>query len=165
MVDTFSKTERSRIMASVKSKNNKSTEIAFISILKDKGIAGWRRNYPLHGKPDFVFPRSKIAVFIDGCFWHKCPKHCRLPASNKDYWHGKIERNRVRDKKVSKNLKDKGWKVIRIWEHEIKAKDLNRKLKLIKKAAQQSAPAVSDKHRLRDLILSVEKVICKKRIS
>jgi DNA mismatch endonuclease (patch repair protein) len=138
-VDTFSKTERSKIMASVKSRNNKSTELRFLSILKEKGVTGWRRNYPLSGRPDFVFPRLKVAVFIDGCFWHSCPKHCRLPASNKDYWSRKIERNRIRDKKTSKALREKGWTVIRIWEHEIKTSGLNRKLNLIKKTAQQGA--------------------------
>jgi len=137
IVDTFTKTERSKIMASVKSRNNKSTELRFLSILKEKDITGWRRNYPATGRPDFVFPRLKIAMFIDGCFWHSCPKHCRLPASNKDYWNTKIERNRIRDKKTSKALKEKGWTVIRIWEHEIKTSELNRKLNLIKKAAQQ----------------------------
>jgi DNA mismatch endonuclease (patch repair protein) len=140
-VDTFSKTERSKIMASVKSRNNKSTELRFLSILKEKGVTGWRRNYPVAGRPDFVFPRLKVAVFIDGCFWHSCPKHCRLPASNKDYWNRKIERNRIRDKKTSKALRKKGWTVIRIWEHEINTSGLNRKLNLIKNAAQQGAQA------------------------
>jgi len=128
-------------MASVKSRNNKSTELRFLSILKEKGVTGWRRNYPVAGRPDFVFPRLKVAVFIDGCFWHSCPKHCRLPASNKDYWNRKIERNRIRDKKTSKALRKKGWTVIRIWEHEINTSGLNRKLNLIKNAAQQGAQA------------------------
>ena len=132
MVDTFSKTERSRIMARVRSKNNKSTELRFISIIKEKNIIGWRRNYPLIGKPDFVFPRQRIAVFIDGCFWHKCPKHCRMPSSNKEYWSQKIEKNRIRDRKTKKILKEKGWFVIRIWEHEIKQEKINRKLNFIK---------------------------------
>jgi DNA mismatch endonuclease, patch repair protein len=136
-VDTFSKIERSRIMASVKSTNNKSTELRFLSILKGKSITGWRRNYPVAGRPDFVFPRLKVAVFIDGCFWHSCPKHCRLPASNKDYWISKIERNKIRDKKTSRAFRGRGWTVIRIWEHEIKTKGLNRKLNLIRKPAQQ----------------------------
>ena len=132
MVDTFSKTERSRIMARVRSKNNKSTELRFISIIKEKNIIGWRRNYPLIGKPDFVFPKQRIAVFIDGCFWHKCPKHCRMPSSNKEYWSQKIEKNRIRDRKTKKILKEKGWFVIRIWEHEIKQEKINRKLNFIK---------------------------------
>jgi len=138
-VDTFSKIERSRIMASVKSANNKSTELRFLSLLKKKGITGWRRNYSLTGRPDFVFPRLKIAVFIDGCFWHSCHKHCRLPASNKDYWNSKIEKNKIRDKKTSKALRGKGWTVIRIWEHEIKNDKINRKLSLMKKVIKKES--------------------------
>lgn len=141
MVDTFSKTERSRIMAAVKSRKNKSTELRFISILQDKGITGWRRNYPLSGNPDFVFPRLKIAVFIDGCFWHGCPSHCRMPSSNIDYWNNKIEKNKIRDKKITKALKMKNWQVIRIWEHEIKSGKLNQRLKRIKEIAQQDISA------------------------
>ena len=136
-MDTFSKTERSRIMASVKSRNTKSTELRFIHILKDKGIIGWRRNYCLTGKPDVVFPRLKIAVFIDGCFWHGCPNHCRMPSSNINYWNSKIEKNTIRDKTITKALKVKGWQVIRIWEHEIKSGKLYYKLRRIKKIAQQ----------------------------
>jgi DNA mismatch endonuclease (patch repair protein) len=120
-------------MSRVKSKNNKSTELGFISIIKEKNIIGWRRNYPLIGKPDFVFPKQRIAIFIDGCFWHKCPKHCRMPSSNKEYWNQKIEKNRIRDRKTKKLLKEAGWFVIRIWEHEIKQKKINHKLNLIKK--------------------------------
>jgi DNA mismatch endonuclease (patch repair protein) len=132
--------ERSRIMASVKSRNTKSTELRFISILKDKSITGWRRNYPLTGKPDFVFPCLRIAVFIDGCFWHGCPDHCRMPSSNVNYWRAKIEKNKNRDKKITKALKMKEWQVIRVWEHEIKSGKLNQKLKRIKEVAKQDAP-------------------------
>lgn len=127
-------------MASVKSRDTKSTELKFISLLKEKGITGWRRNYPLTGKPDFVFQLIKIAVFLDGCFWHGCPRHCRMPSSNVKYWNNKIEKNKTRDKKIIKALKMKGWQVIRIWEHEIKAGKLNRKLRQIK-IAQQNIPA------------------------
>lgn len=94
----------------------------------------------LTGKPDFVFPRLKIAVFLDGCFWHGCPSHCRMPSSNINYWNKKIEKNKIRDKKIAKALKMKGWQVIRIWEHEIKSVELGRKLNLIKKIAQQTTP-------------------------
>jgi len=127
-------------MASVKSRNTKSTELRFIAILKDKGITGWRRNYRLSGKPDFVFPRLKITVFIDGCFWHGCPRHCRMPSTNKKYWNEKIEKNKIRDAKVTKALKVKGWQVIRIWEHEVKLGKINNKLNRIRKIAQQSTP-------------------------
>lgn len=127
-------------MASVKSRDTKSTELKFISLLKEKGITGWRRNYPLTGKPDIVFSRFKIAVFIDGCFWHGCPHHCRMPSSNVNYWNNKIEKNKIRDKKITKALKMRGRQVIRIWEHEIKTGKLNRKLRQIK-IAQQNIPA------------------------
>ena len=96
-------------MASVKSRDTKSTELKFISILKEKGITGWRRKYVLSGKPDFVFPRLKIAVFIDGCFWHGCLNHCRMPSSNVIYWKDKIDKNKIRDKKITKTLRMKGW--------------------------------------------------------
>lgn len=127
-------------MASVKCKKNKSTELRFISILKDSGITGWRRNYPLTGKPDFVFSHLKIAVFIDGCFWHGCSSHCRMPLSNVNYWNNKIRKNKIRDKQITNELKIKSWKIIRIWEHEITTGKLNRKLRQIK-IAQQNIPA------------------------
>lgn len=132
--------ERSRIMASVRSRDTKSTELKFLSLLKEKNIDGWRRKYSLTGNPDFVFPRLRIAIFIDGCFWHGCPSHCRMPSSNIDYWNSKIEKNKIRDKKITKTLRIKGWQVIRIWEHEIKSGKLNRKLRQIKNA-QQVNPA------------------------
>lgn len=134
MVDTFSRGERSVIMASVKSRNNKSTELRFISALN--GVTGWRRTYPIVGKPDFVFPRARMAVFIDGCFWHGCPKHCRMPSSNVKYWNAKINGNIARDKRVKEALKIKGWKVIRIWEHEMKSVSPSHKINKVRKIAQ-----------------------------
>ena len=118
VVDTFTKEQRSQIMAKIKGKDTK-PEIIFRKLLYSKGIR-YRIHYPVEGKPDIVIVSKKIAIFIDGCFWHKCPKCCRLPRSNKDYWLPKIQRNIERDKKTNKALKSKGWKVIRIWEHEIK---------------------------------------------
>lgn len=118
MVDTFTKEQRSQIMAKIKSKDTK-PEIFFRKLLYSKGIR-YRTHYPIDGKPDVVIVSQKIAIFVDGCFWHKCPKCCRLPNSNKDYWIEKIEKNVKRDKKINETLKSKGWKVIRIWEHEIK---------------------------------------------
>lgn len=127
-------------MACVKSKGNKSTELKFIDILKARSISGWRRNQDVFGKPDFVFPKRKIAVFIDGCFWHGCPKHCRLPATNVQYWVNKIQGNVKRGKQVNNELKKKGWIVIRVWEHELKGGAvLSRKLNRIKKIISQGA--------------------------
>jgi len=119
-MDTLNKKERSKRMALIKSKKNKSTELRLIQQFKEHNIKGWRRNYKLFGKPDFVFVKKKIAIFIDGCFWHGCSKHRRLPKSNVQYWTNKISRNIERDKLVSETLTSKGWKVIRLWEHEIK---------------------------------------------
>lgn len=69
-------------------------------------------------RADIVFTRRKVAVFVDGCYWHGCPDHCRLPARNRDYWSAKITRNRARDGLVTESLRAAGWQVTRIWEHE-----------------------------------------------
>lgn len=130
-MDTVNRKERSRIMAQVKSKGNESTELKIVKIFREKGLKGWRRNSTLPGKPDFIYPNYKIAIFVDGCFWHGCRRHCRLPSSNRKYWIEKIDRNKKRDKQVRKTLKEKGWKVIRIWEHEIGTCQFLRKLKPI----------------------------------
>jgi len=124
---------RSEIMARVKSKGNKSTEIRFIGELRARSVSGWRRHLDVPGKPDFVFPKSKIAVFIDGCFWHGCPRHCRMPATNTRYWVNKIDGNKQRDGRVTKELRKMGWIVFRFWEHELAGTaSLNRKINRIK---------------------------------
>jgi DNA mismatch endonuclease (patch repair protein) len=71
------------------------------------------------GKPDFVFRRERLAVLVDGCFWHGCPKHANMPANNRAFWKKKLTGNKVRDKVVSRALRKDGWTVIRIWEHEL----------------------------------------------
>ena len=118
MADVFSKTVRSRVMAKVSSHGNKSTELPAIKFFHAHGFKGWRRGFPLYGNPDFVFPHLKVAIFIDGCFWHGCPGHCRMPASNVGYWQAKIARNKKRDRLVSAVLRASHWRVLRIWEHE-----------------------------------------------
>lgn len=67
---------------------------------------------------DLVFPRARVAVFVDGCFWHGCPYHFRLPRTNTEYWRAKISRNQDRDVEVDRTLSDRGWLVVRVWEHE-----------------------------------------------
>ena len=119
-MDTFSSQKRSWIMAQVKSAGNRSTETRLVSVFREHAITGWRRGYPLHGKPDFVFPRARVAVFVDGCFWHGHPTKCRMPKVNRAYWECKIARNVERDRRVSRALREKGWKVIRIWEDSIR---------------------------------------------
>lgn len=119
MTDVFSPSERSAIMRNIKHRGNKSTEVKLISIFKHNSIVGWRRNYPVIGKPDFVFLKCKIAVFADGCFWHG--HHCRniTPKQNDDYWKRKLQRNRERDKKVNELFVSRGWRVLRFWECDI----------------------------------------------
>lgn len=68
-------------------------------------------------RADIVFPSARLAIFIDGCFWHGCPEHHRMPASNLEYWKGKLARNLARDKLVTDGLKRAGWTVLRLWEH------------------------------------------------
>ena len=137
MADVFSKEKRSEIMRKVKSSRNKSTELSLIKFFKEEHITGWRRNYKIKGKPDFVFPRLKITIFCDGCFWHG--HNCRntKPAQNKEYWEKKIDRNKKRDKEINKYLTKLNWKVIRIWECEIKSGEYKTKLIEELNSAQQ----------------------------
>jgi len=111
--------ERSRLMSSIRSINNQSTEQALVSILRANGITGWRRRSRLFGKPDFVFASKKVAVFVDGCFWHGCPRCYLAPKHNSGYWADKVTRNRARDLRVSRELRASGWSVLRIWEHSL----------------------------------------------
>ena len=106
-------------MASIRGSGNKRTELRLIQIFRTNGVTGWRRGSKLLGKPDFVFPRRKWAVFVDGCFWHGCPMHGTKPKTNASFWQRKLAGNRKRDRKVSRLLRSKGWKVLRIWEHEL----------------------------------------------
>lgn len=119
MADVFSKRKRSQVMAAIRSKGNKDTELKLAAILRAHGIKGWRRHWPLPGKPDFIFPEHHLAVFVDGCFWHGCPKHGRKPSTNQSYWLAKLRRNKIRDKKVNRLLQNCGWDVLRLWEHEL----------------------------------------------
>ena len=118
-MDTFSRQKRSWIMAQVKSGGNRSTETCLIAVLREHAITGWRRRYPLDGKPDFVFPTAHVAVFVDGCFWHGHPRKCRMPQTHRAYWERKIARNVARDRHVTRVLQEKGWKVVRIWEDSV----------------------------------------------
>ncbi|MBQ9126245.1 MAG: DNA mismatch endonuclease Vsr [Thermoguttaceae bacterium] len=122
MADKFTPERRSEIMRAVKSKNNVSTELKLIAFFKSRNIKGWRRNYKVKGKPDFVFLDAKLAVFVDGCFWHghTC-KH--LPKENVEFWRAKIERNKRRDAEVTTMFLERGWKVLRVWECELRKKN------------------------------------------
>lgn len=133
MADFLTKAKRSALMASIRSRGNKDTELAFIKILLRFHIVGWRRNQRLVGKPDFVFRKSRVVVFVDGCFWHGCPRHSRHAAKSGAYWLNKLARNQARDKLVTRILRNKGWRVLRIWEHELQRKNEARLLSRIRR--------------------------------
>jgi DNA (cytosine-5)-methyltransferase 1 len=133
--------QRSRIMREVPSKNT-SGELLFRKALWQAGIRGFRlHSATVPGHPDVVFQKAKVAVFIDGCFWHGCPKCYRAPKSHQDYWKMKVSRNRKRDEAVTELCKKAGWRVLRIWEHEVvsspkrAAARLSRILRTAEKAA------------------------------
>lgn len=119
MADRHTKAQRSYNMSRIKSINT-SLELKFRKFLFSKGLSGYRANYCLPGKPDIVFTRFKVAIFLDGCFWHKCPKCFKYPSSNKVFWKQKILDNARRDKKINKELSKLGYPVLRFWQHEIK---------------------------------------------
>lgn len=121
MTDIFSKKKRSEIMSKVRSKDTK-LEIEFGKKLKKAGFSFRKNSARYFGKPDFVLLKHKTVIFLDSCFWHGCKKHCRIPTTRKKYWVEKIARNKERDKEVSRHYKKLNWKIIRIWEHDIKNK-------------------------------------------
>lgn len=123
MADIFSKEKRSDIMSKVRSSGNKSTEMKLIKFFKENRIVGWKRNYKVKGHPDFVFLDKRIAVFVDGCFWHS--HYCRniTPSENAEYWKKKRERNMAHDKEITEYFERRGWRVIRIWECELQKKN------------------------------------------
>ena len=103
-------------MARIRGSGNKDTELRLIALMREHGITGWRRNASVIGKPDFVFRRERVAVFVDGCFWHGCPRHATKPANNRAFWQAKLARNASRDREVTRELGKAGWKVVRVWE-------------------------------------------------
>jgi DNA mismatch endonuclease (patch repair protein) len=123
MADIVSKLKRSEVMAAVRSQGNRATELKLIALLRRHRISGWRRHQRVFGKPDFVFPKLRLAVFVDGCFWHACPLHVRRPRNNTAYWRKKLAANKARARKVTRTLRAAGWRVLRIWEHELARKN------------------------------------------
>lgn len=164
MPDVFTPAKRSEVMARIHSRGNRDTEQALAKLFRRYGITGWRRQVLIRGaavgphgsrlkaaplrrpawrvRPDFVFPRQRLAVFVDGCFWHGCPKHSPprrwlrksvMPGTprpvrgqgtsrtGKRFWREKLAANRARDRQVNRLLRAAGWRVLRIWEHELAA--------------------------------------------
>jgi len=125
-------------MAAVKGKHNRSTELVLRMALIRSGIKGWKMHYDLPGKPDFYFPKYKLAIFVDGCFWHGCPKCGHIPKTRTRFWKEKIERNIRRDKKNKNVLKKRGIHLIRLWEHELKKNLLHKSILKIEKALKRN---------------------------
>ena len=175
MSDVFSKAKRSEVMARIRSRGNRDTELAVVALFRTLGITGWRRQIllkcrssrgdealtgpsPSPSRPisdgassrrlprvraDFVFRQARLAVFVDGCFWHGCPKHCKyakwltrtvtadnppsprngLRRTGRAFWRRKLEGNQARDRLVNRALRRAGWRVLRIWEHELVRKN------------------------------------------
>ena len=117
-MDVLTAQQRHHCMSRIKGKNTK-PELTLRGHLWSLGFR-YRLHYKLPGKPDLVFVKARIAVFVDGCFWHCCPIHLKIPGTNTEFWSEKLNRNRSRDISVSEILESNGWNVLRIWEHEIK---------------------------------------------
>lgn len=124
MADILSKTQRSSLMSRIRGRENKGTEMVLLSLLRKNRITGWRRHVRLPGTPDFALHAHKLAIFVDGCFWHGCARCTKArnitPSTNRKYWADKIVANRKRDRRADRNLREDGWRVMRIWEHALK---------------------------------------------
>lgn len=143
MPDVFTTEKRSQVMSRIRGRDNKDTEIVLARLFRANGISGWRRHQKLIGKPDFTFRKQRVVIFVDGCFWHGCPKHSNMPVNNQAFWEKKLTGNRSRDLLVTKSLRAAGWRVLRIWEHELGRKQIQRVLRRI-----ESALAAADKKRV-----------------
>lgn len=139
MADVFSKAKRSEVMSRIRGSANKDTEIAFTRFLRAHRISGWRRKQAIFGKPDFVFPKLRLAIFIDGCFWHGCPKHGTQPKNNAVFWSGKLDGNRIRDRRVNRTLRTNGWFVVRIWEHELSKRNHRSLLRKMRRSLSRAS--------------------------
>jgi DNA mismatch endonuclease (patch repair protein) len=116
VADVFTKSKRSEVMSRIRGRGNKLTELALMELFREHRITGWRRHQAIFGKPDFIFRKRKLAVFVDGCFWHGCPTHATRPKNNREFWQRKLFANKCRDELVTRTLRSAGWKVIRVWQ-------------------------------------------------
>lgn len=142
MTDVFDIAKRSQVMSRIRGKGNKSTELTLAAAFRQQGVVGWRRHVllkprvvaedlPLNRlaqrisvRPDFIFRAQRLAIFVDGCFWHGCPEHSKRPATNVEFWEKKLAGNSQRDQRATRALQAAGWIVVRIWEHELRDVDI-----------------------------------------
>ena len=160
MADVFTKAKRSEVMSRIRGRGNKDTELVLAELLRAHGIIGWRRQVTLSVRSsrgneaqtenrklirassrrllrvqvDFVFLKSRTAIFVDGCFWHGCPKHATKPKNNAAFWRRKFSANKKRDALATQTLRRAGWQVLRVWEHELAKKNEARLVRRIQRA-------------------------------
>jgi DNA mismatch endonuclease (patch repair protein) len=126
-MDTLSRTERSALMAKIRSQGNRSTETRLRLALVRARISGWQLHpKSVLGRPDFWFKAKRVALFVDGCFWHGCKRCLRLPRGNRSYWRNKIDGNVLRAEAINRELRTAGVRVLRVWEHELKNSRLDK---------------------------------------
>jgi DNA mismatch endonuclease (patch repair protein) len=119
MPDVFTVEKRSQVMSRIRGRGNKETELVLVTLFRRHRITGWRRHQDVFGRPDFIFREQRVAVFVDGCFWHGCPRHSNMPVNNGAFWRRKLAANTKRDRLVTSTLKRENWRVVRIWEHDL----------------------------------------------
>lgn len=137
MADVFDRAKRSEVMSKIRGCGNKSTELVLVEAFREAHVTGWRRHVELRFRaparnggstrteivkirPDFLFRAARLAVFVDGCFWHCCPLHSKVPNYNHEFWASKLLTNVERDKRATRILRESGWRVFRVWEHELR---------------------------------------------
>ena len=154
MPDVFTKAKRSQVMSRIRGRGNKETELALAKLLRAAGITGWRQQVQIilgrsrgdeaqtfradrtrkirasrrlpRVRADFTFRKERVVIFVDGCFWHGCPKHATMPVNNRAFWLNKLTANKTRDRLVTHALRQCGWRVLRVWEHELSRKNVAR---------------------------------------
>lgn len=151
MPDVFTPAKRSEVMRRIRSTGNAATELRLVALMRAQKITGWRRHLSLplpppraragekpprrpRVRPDFVFRTQRVAVFVDGCFWHGCPRHATRPRQNRKFWDEKIARNRARDRHVTRALRALGWTVLRLWECALARRQQARTLGRLRRA-------------------------------
>jgi len=139
---TFGGLSRSALMTRIRSTGNVTTELRMATLLRAAHLKGWRRHAILPGKPDFVWAHLKVALFVDGCFWHghSCKRNL-TPKVNAELWQTKIGRNKARDRRVSRALRERGWKVVRVWECQL-AKHPERCITRVRRAMESRRKTV-----------------------
>lgn len=145
VADVFPKRKRSQIMRHIRGAGNLRTELALRSVLVQEHLSGWRRGSRLPGRPDFVFATARVAVFVDGCFWHRCPVHGQTPRVHEAFWRRKLSQNVARDAEVRRLLREKGWRMLRIWQHELLIRNRARLLRRLHQALRWGPYSRRDK--------------------